>query len=299
MVEYGYPGQGNFFEDDKVKVANAPGRDPGGIVAYEYEQRSPSLPHRKDLVLPDRSSAPQSELHARASSRLHLRHGLGAQQRNASHRPRTPTLALGDERHSRHRSQPCSPSPLRVRAGWPHDRALHRPQHSGGDRRHWQSIGEWYQTLSKDRLVATPEIAAKANELAAGKTDFYDKTEAIAEFVQKAGPLLRHRDGHRRLSAPLRRRHLPQSLRRLQRQGHAALRHALDRRHPLRARHGRPPPRRRRSGCAIDRRRPHDRSHRDSQRLQLTQASQRRHRKDRPPVPHLRSHLGQDRLRPA
>ena len=49
----------------------------------------------------------------------------------------------------------------------------------------WQSIGEWYQSLSKDRLVATPEIAAKAKELAGGKTDFYDKTEAIAEFVQK------------------------------------------------------------------------------------------------------------------
>ena len=49
----------------------------------------------------------------------------------------------------------------------------------------WQSIGEWYQTLSKDRLVATPEITAKANELTAGKTDFYDKTEALAEFVQK------------------------------------------------------------------------------------------------------------------
>lgn len=39
IVQYGYPGQGNFFEDDKVKVANAPGRDPGGVVAYEYEQR--------------------------------------------------------------------------------------------------------------------------------------------------------------------------------------------------------------------------------------------------------------------
>jgi hypothetical protein len=49
----------------------------------------------------------------------------------------------------------------------------------------WQSIGEWYQTLSKDRLIATPEIAAKANELAGSKADFYDKTEAIAEFVQK------------------------------------------------------------------------------------------------------------------
>ena len=41
MAEYGYPGQGNFFMDLKVRaVANAPGRDPGGVVAYEYEQRS-------------------------------------------------------------------------------------------------------------------------------------------------------------------------------------------------------------------------------------------------------------------
>src|SRR5260370_33013786 len=51
----------------------------------------------------------------------------------------------------------------------------------------WQSIGEWYQTLAKDRLVATPEIAAKAKELAGGTADFYDKTEAIAEFVQTHG----------------------------------------------------------------------------------------------------------------
>ena len=49
----------------------------------------------------------------------------------------------------------------------------------------WKSIGEWYQVLYKDRIVATPEITAKANELTAGKSDFYDKTEAIAEFVQK------------------------------------------------------------------------------------------------------------------
>jgi Transglutaminase-like superfamily len=42
-----------------------------------------------------------------------------------------------------------------------------------------------YEGLAKDRLAPTPEISSKANELAAGKADFYDKTEAIAEFVQK------------------------------------------------------------------------------------------------------------------
>jgi hypothetical protein len=49
----------------------------------------------------------------------------------------------------------------------------------------WRGIGEWYTALAKDRLTATPEIAAKAAALTAGKTDFYDKAEAIGEFVQK------------------------------------------------------------------------------------------------------------------
>jgi len=49
----------------------------------------------------------------------------------------------------------------------------------------WQSIGAWYTQLAKDRLAATPEIAAKTAELTSGKTDFYDKTQAVAEFAQK------------------------------------------------------------------------------------------------------------------
>jgi hypothetical protein len=49
----------------------------------------------------------------------------------------------------------------------------------------WQGIGQWYDALSRDRLVASPDIAAKAAELTQGKTDFYDKAEAIGEFVQK------------------------------------------------------------------------------------------------------------------
>ena len=49
----------------------------------------------------------------------------------------------------------------------------------------WRGIGEWYTALAKDRLAATPEIAAKAAQLTAGKTEFYDKTQAIGDFVQQ------------------------------------------------------------------------------------------------------------------
>jgi hypothetical protein len=49
----------------------------------------------------------------------------------------------------------------------------------------WQKLGEWYEPLAHDRMQPTPEIAAKAAQLTAGKTDFYDKAEAIAVYLQQ------------------------------------------------------------------------------------------------------------------
>jgi hypothetical protein len=49
----------------------------------------------------------------------------------------------------------------------------------------WQGVGQWYDGLARDREMPTPEITAKAQELVAGKTDFYDKAEAIGDFVQQ------------------------------------------------------------------------------------------------------------------
>ncbi len=67
MTEHGY-GEGNFFVDDKVRVASPPGRDPGSIVAYEYEQRCHPYLTETDLVLSGQSPSPQPELHPRASA---------------------------------------------------------------------------------------------------------------------------------------------------------------------------------------------------------------------------------------
>ena len=39
IIEVGYPNEGPLYEDEKYKAVKAPGRDPGGIIAYEYEQR--------------------------------------------------------------------------------------------------------------------------------------------------------------------------------------------------------------------------------------------------------------------
>jgi hypothetical protein len=185
MVEVGYPGQGNFFMDLKVRAANAPGRDPGGVVAYEYEQRShpyltektwffqsdlPRLNQTFTLELPPGFTHGTVWAHSKEVPAVDLE-----QQRWRWEMKETPPIDLDHVM-----LRPDAPSlegRMTVHYAGP---GISTPTEGT-----WQSIGTWYQALAKDRLVATPEIAAKARELVGDKADFYDKTEAIAEFVQK------------------------------------------------------------------------------------------------------------------
>jgi Domain of Unknown Function with PDB structure (DUF3857)/Transglutaminase-like superfamily len=184
IVEYGYPGQGNFFVDLKVKSVAAPGRDPGGIIACEYEQRSHAYLTEKTWFF-------QDELpHVNQSFTLELPPGFTYGTVWAHSKEIPPA----DLEHQRWRWEMKDIPAIDL------DRVLLRPDAfalSGRMTVHysgpgiqaptegtWQSIGQWYQALSQDRLVATPDITAKAQELVAGKTDFYDRSEAIAEFVQ-------------------------------------------------------------------------------------------------------------------
>ena len=173
------------FADDKFRVAHAPGGDPGGVIAYEYEQRSRPFVTEKTWFF-------QEEVpHLSQSFTLELPPGYTYGTVWAHH----PAVQAADLEHQRWHWQmddtagidldrvPMSPSPDSLEGRM----TVHYagPNLGASTEGTWKSIGEWYAQLSKDRLTATPEIAAKANELAAGKTDFYDKTEAIAEFVQK------------------------------------------------------------------------------------------------------------------
>jgi hypothetical protein len=185
ISEVGFPGQGNFFVDVKAKSATPPGRDPGGIIAYEYEQREhPYLTEDTWFFQSDLPSLHQSFT-------LELPPGF-TYTTVWAHHDQTEAIDL-ENQHWRWEMNNIPAIDL--------DHVLLRPaadslagrmtvHYSGAGipaatESSWQSVGEWYQALSKDRLAATPEIAAKASDLVAGKTDFYDKTQAIAEFVQK------------------------------------------------------------------------------------------------------------------
>ncbi|MCI0351805.1 MAG: DUF3857 domain-containing protein [Acidobacteriales bacterium] len=49
----------------------------------------------------------------------------------------------------------------------------------------WEEVGKWYAGLERDRIVATPEISAKAAELIKGRKSDQEKLEAIYDYVAK------------------------------------------------------------------------------------------------------------------
>ncbi len=185
VVEVGSEGGGNLYDDEKVKAANPPGRDPGGIIAYEYVQKArpyltektwffqsdlPRLHQSFTLELPPGFSYGTVWAHYEAVKAADLE-----SQRWRWEMDDVPRIDVDDV--PLHPSGYALAGRMTVHYGGPG-----LSQVTDGT---WRSIGEWYDHLLHDRLAATPDIAAKAAELTTGKTDFYDKTEAIAEFVQK------------------------------------------------------------------------------------------------------------------
>lgn len=185
MAIFSPPGGGILYEDIQFKVANAPGRDPGGVVAYESDQRLPGYMTEEDWMF--QSGIPSLS----QSFTLELPAGFTYGVAWAHHKPE-PAIDLEKQRWRWElknipavdlQDVPLSPGEQALAGRMSvHFESSGLTNPIGGT---WQSIGEWYTKLSSDRLQSTPEIAAKAAELTAGKADFYDKTEAVAEFVQK------------------------------------------------------------------------------------------------------------------
>ncbi len=186
IVDLGAPGEaGELYSDERARAASPPGLDPGGVVAMEYERRE--RPYLAETNWFFQGALPRQS----QSFTLVLPPGFKFSTSWSHHARLEPTELPNNALRWRVDQQPAidtSEVPLS-----PDDEALasRLTVHYSGpgllapQEGTWKGIGLWYDGLAHDRLVATPEIAAKASALTVGKTDFFDKTEAIGEFVQK------------------------------------------------------------------------------------------------------------------
>jgi Domain of Unknown Function with PDB structure (DUF3857)/Transglutaminase-like superfamily len=185
FTETGFSDEDIAFEDDRFRVAHAPVAEPGSIVAYEYEQRSRPFLTEKTWFFQGKIP------YLSQSFTLQIPPGYTYGSVWAHH---PPTPASDVEGHGWRWEMkdipgidldrvPLSPSPESLAARMTvHYAAPGVPASTDGT---WKSIGLWVDSLFRDRILPTPEVSAKAQELAAGKSDFFDKAEPIAEFVQR------------------------------------------------------------------------------------------------------------------
>lgn len=178
-----------LYSDGRARGGKVPGMDVGAIAAMEYEQQVrpyendiiwipgediPVVRERMTLVLPPGYTYRASWKGQPKAQAVDAEHGRMLWEVNNQ-----AALAPPD---------PVPLAPNAISQAPRMDIFYQGPNVAGsygamtGD---WQSVGEWYERLSKDRNKPDPAITAKAQELVSGKSGFRDRTEAIASFVQR------------------------------------------------------------------------------------------------------------------
>ena len=182
--DFGDTGDRVMQSTDRFRVLNPPGADPGSVVVCEMEGNLrpymsdedwqvqlpiPVVDESLELVLPPGGHFAESWSRFQPVKPVEvgpndLRWEIKA----------VPALDLSNV----HATPPEEALVARMSVKWG-DSAV-----KGTDNQ-WRAIGLWQEHLEANRADPTPEITAKAQELAAGAPDFYTKLSRITEFIQK------------------------------------------------------------------------------------------------------------------
>ena len=183
IIERGGEQWGVLYDDARAKIAEPPARDVNAVIAYEYEQRVPFYDSEDTFELQE--SIPKHE------QRYTLILPAGWEYTTAWHQhPAIQPTVAADHVEWDVRDEPAlnmhdildAPAAAGLRARGVISYFGGGQPRASGD---WTAIGAYIQKLNEDRALPSPELAAKAQELVAGKTDFADKVQAIGEFVQQ------------------------------------------------------------------------------------------------------------------
>lgn len=174
----------DLYSDNKTKVLDIPGADPGNVIGYEFEQR------RRPTVFQDLWFF-QDPLPVRlARYTLQLPAGWEYQSVWMNHEKRDPVAAgVNTWRWELQDLAAVEPQdampPWRAVAGWMAVSFFSNNGQTGKTIGTWQEVGKWYSSLSAGRRQSTPAIQAKANELASGKSTLLEKISALSGYAQR------------------------------------------------------------------------------------------------------------------
>jgi hypothetical protein len=178
-----YDGEG-MYSDLRVKEAEAPGADPGTVVAWEFEQRERPYLMADSWQFQERIPVQLTRYTLRlpASWEYATYWFEHPEVKPAEGGSNSWTWQLGQIPGIEH--EPHMPS-------WRSLAGRMEISYFGNIRgqavksaRSWQQIGSWYSDLSAGRRQASPEIHDRTLQLAAGKSTFIDKVSAVGSFLQ-------------------------------------------------------------------------------------------------------------------
>lgn len=172
-----------LYSDERVRVGKPPAIDPGGFMAYEYSQKM--RPYAAEADWDFQSSIPVRK----STYTLELPPGWEYRDYWFRHPKVSPTETGPNHWQWQLENIPAidmEDVPLAPAEDAYEGRMAIAYFGSGLPRtgKDWAAIGVWYERLTSDRAVATPEITSKAQELVAGKADFADRVQSVAEFAQ-------------------------------------------------------------------------------------------------------------------
>lgn len=168
-----------LYSDFHFRTATAPAALPGSVIGLEYEVRRHGLLNQLDWIFQELLPVREAQF------TVHLPPGWEYKSAWAAAKPVAPdTIANGWQWTIKDvpaiEPEPRMPS-FRSLVG--HMEVIYSAP-GANTVGSWDALGRWYANLTAGRRASTVGIAAKVNQLTAGKTDFDGKARALASFLQ-------------------------------------------------------------------------------------------------------------------
>jgi len=165
---------GDVFDDLRAVMLRIPGAQPGGIVAYEYEERTERADTREATwhfqgdvpVVETKFALALQQGWAREAHWIHFQPPANVADGSAWTLHDVPAI----------RDEPRRPD-LTALAG--------RLSINFGIRRSWSDVGRWYSQLADWRCAPSPQISAKVHSLVAEGVPALDRLRTLGAFVQR------------------------------------------------------------------------------------------------------------------